>query len=67
MPFSVCDASVLGLSLTTMAGVIYLVKPAFKKHHVNVFGHLMVILIVFGLLSKPVLPNLASACLLLHD
>lgn len=52
MVYSVADASVTGLSIFTICGVIFLVRDAFKKHHMNIFGHLMVILIVFGLLSK---------------
>jgi len=52
MTFSVADGAITGLSLVTLAGVIYLVKDAFVKHHMNVFTHLMVILIVFGLFSK---------------
>jgi hypothetical protein len=57
MTFSVADGAITGLSLVTLAGVIYLVKDPFTKHHMNVFTHLMVILIVFGLFSKP------SACI----
>ena len=52
MTFSVADGAITGLSLVTLAGVLYLVKDAFAKHHMNVFMHLMVILIVFGLISK---------------
>lgn len=52
MTFSIADGAITGLSLVTLAGVLYLVKDAFAKHHMNVFMHLMVILIVFGLISK---------------
>ena len=52
MTFSVADGAITGLSLVTLAGVLYLVKDAFAKHQMNVFTHLMVILIVFGLISK---------------
>jgi membrane-bound ClpP family serine protease len=52
MTYSVADASITGLSLMTLAGVIFLIKDAFKKQHMNIFGHLMIILIVFGLISK---------------
>lgn len=52
MTFSFADGSITGLSLLTLGGVIYLVRDAYAKHHMNIFGHLMIILIVFGLLSK---------------
>ena len=50
--YSFCDAFISGLSLLTLAGVLYLIRKAFKKHFLNIFSHMMLILIVFGLLSK---------------
>ena len=50
--YSFCDAFISGLSLLTIAGVLYLIRKAFKKHFLNIFSHMMLILIIFGLLSK---------------
>ena len=52
MGFSLADGAVSGLSLLTLAGVVYIVKDAFKKHHMNVFAFLMISLVIFGLISK---------------
>ena len=46
------DAVISGLSLVTLFAVCYLVRNAFRKHYLNIFSHLMLILIVFGLISK---------------
>ena len=50
--YSFCDAVITGLSLLTLIAVIYLIRKAFKKHYLNIFSHMMLILIVFGLISK---------------
>ena len=50
--YSFCDAVISGLSLLTLAAVLYLIRRAFRKHYLNVFSHMMLILIVFGLISK---------------
>ena len=50
--YTFCDAFISGLSLLTLATVLYLIRKAFKKHYLNIFSHMMLILIVFGLLSK---------------
>ena len=50
--YTFCDAFISGLALLTLVGVLYLVSKAFKKHYLNVFSHLMIILIVYGLISK---------------
>ena len=50
--YSIADAVISALSLVTLCYVIYSSRVAFKKHYLNVFSHLMLILIVFSLLSK---------------
>ena len=50
--FNFADFVILSFSFGTMAAVIYWVREPFKKHHMNVFTHLILILIVFALLSK---------------
>ena len=50
--YSFCDAIISGLSVLTIIAVIYLIRRAFKKHYLNIFSHMMLILIVFGLVSK---------------
>ena len=46
------DVCISLLSLVTLAYVIFKVKFAFKKHYMNIFTYLMLILIIFALLSK---------------
>ena len=55
MTFSVADGAITGLSILTIFAVLYLVNSPFNKHHMNIFAHLMIILIIFGLLSKSLL------------
>ena len=50
--FNFGDAVIMALSLGTLAGVIYWIKEPFKRHNMNVFTHLILIMIVFALLSK---------------
>ena len=50
--YSFGDAFISLLSLVTLGAVLYLVRNAFKKHYLNVFSHMMLILIVFALVSK---------------
>ena len=50
--FTVSDAVVSALSLITLFYVIFTTRLPFKKHYLNIFSHLMLILIVFSLLSK---------------
>ena len=50
--YAVADAVISVLSLATLFYVIWSTKSAFGKHHLNVFSHLMLILIVFSLISK---------------
>ena len=50
--YSVADAVISILALATLAYVIYSTRLAFKKHYLNVFSHLMLILIVVSLISK---------------
>ena len=50
--YSIADAVVSALSLVTLGYVILATRVAFKKHYLNVFSHLMLILIVVSLLSK---------------
>ena len=70
--YSFCDAIISGLAVLTLIAVIYLIRKAFKKHYLNIFSHMMLILIVFGLVSKLYfLPQLMrcefSASNVLHD
>ena len=50
--YAVSDAVVSLLSLLTLYYVIWATRVAFKKHHFNIFSHLMLILIVFSLIGK---------------
>ena len=50
--YAIADAVVSVLSLLTLVYVLKTTRIAFKKHYLNVFSHLMLILIVFSLLSK---------------
>ena len=50
--FAVADAVVSAFSLITLCYVIYSTRKAFKKHHLNIFSHLILILIVASLISK---------------
>ena len=50
--FSISDAVITLLSLITLVYVVKTTRIAFKKHYLNIFSHLMLILIVFSLLSK---------------
>lgn len=50
--YSFCDAFVSLFALMTLGAVLYLVRNAFKKHYLNVFSHMMLILIVFALIGK---------------
>jgi hypothetical protein len=36
----------------TLGGVITLVRPAYKRHHLNVFSYLILILIIFALVVR---------------
>ena len=71
--YSFCDAIISGLSVLTLAAVLYLIRRAFKKHYLNIFSHMMLILIVFGLVSKfsylffMLTIYSSSACNVLHD
>ena len=55
--FSISDAVITILSLLTLTYVIKTTRIAFKKHYLNIFSHLMLILIVFSLLSKYTFSN----------
>lgn len=50
--YAVSDAVISALALVTLIYVIYATRPAFKKHYMNVFSYLMLILIVASLSSK---------------
>ena len=50
--FAVADAVVSAFSLITLCYVIFSTRKAFKKHHLNIFSHLILILIVASLISK---------------
>ena len=50
--YSVGDAVISLLALTTLVYLLYLAKTPFKKHQMNIFSHLMLILLVFSLISK---------------
>jgi hypothetical protein len=50
--FSFTDAAVLGLSLATLAIVVFKARLPFKKHSMNVFTHLMLLLTIAGLIGK---------------
>jgi len=50
--FAIGDAVVSALAVITLSYVIFATRVAFKKHYLNVFSHLMLILIVVSLLSK---------------
>ena len=50
--YSISDAVVSAFALVTMIFVIYLTRPAFKKHYMNVFSYLILILIVLALAGK---------------
>jgi hypothetical protein len=50
--FTFIDGAILGLSLITLALVVVKARPPFKKHSMNIFTHLMLVLIIFGLLGK---------------
>jgi hypothetical protein len=52
MGYSVADAAISGLSILTLCSVFYLIRDAFKNHHMNIFSYLMVTLAVFALISK---------------
>jgi len=52
MVFTASDAVVTLLSLATLFIVIWLVKNPFKKHHMNIFTHLMLCLVSFSLLMR---------------
>lgn len=54
--YAVSDAVISALSLVTLIYVIYASSTAFKKHYMNVFSYLMLILIVASL-SSTYLPN----------
>ena len=55
--FSVSDGVISALSLLTLFYVVKTTRIAFKKHYLNIFSHLMLILIVFSLLSKCTFSN----------
>lgn len=50
--YAISDALVSALSLVTLCYLLYAVRIPFKKHHMNIFSHLMLILLVFSLISK---------------
>ncbi len=50
--YAISDAIVSALSLVTLCYLLYAVRIPFKKHHMNIFSHLMLILLVFSLISK---------------
>ena len=52
--YAIADAVISVLSIATLAYVLWSTKGAFKKHHLNIFSHLMLILIVFSLVSKSI-------------
>ena len=50
--YSVGDAVVSILALSTLAYLLHLAKVPFKKHQMNIFSHLMLVLLFFSLVSK---------------
>ena len=56
--FTISDGIVTALSLITLTYVVMTTRIAFKKHYLNIFSHLMLILIVFSLLSKCIHPSI---------
>lgn len=50
--FTYADGIILALSLGTFAFVVYTVRVAFRKHHMNIFHYLMLVLILFALAGK---------------
>ena len=50
--YSVADAIISAMALMTLCFVVFTTRVAFKKHYLNIFSHLMLILIVFALASK---------------
>ena len=50
--YNVGDAVVSILALSTLAYLLYLTKVPFKKHQMNIFSHLMLVLLFFSLVSK---------------
>lgn len=50
--YAFADALISALSLMTLCYLLFAVRVAFKKHYMNIFSHLMLILLVFSLLSK---------------
>ena len=53
MGFSAGDAFVSGLSVITAIGVVLRIRVAFKKQTMNIFTHLMLLLVLFALAGKP--------------
>jgi len=50
--FTYNDGIIMGLSLLTLIYVLVKARHPFKKHSMNIFTHLMLLLIVFGLFGK---------------
>ena len=50
--YSLGDAVITVLALVTLGFLVYSTRQPFKKHNMNIFSHLMLILLVFSLISK---------------
>ena len=52
MGFRGFDGVCMATSLMTLGGVVWLVRPAYKQHHLNVFAYLILILVIFALVIR---------------
>jgi hypothetical protein len=52
MGFQGFDGVLLATSLMTLGGVVYIVRPAYKQHHLNVFSYLILTLVIFALIVR---------------
>ena len=52
MGFQGFDGVLLATSLMTLGGVIHIVRPAYKQHHLNVFSYLILTLVIFALIVR---------------
>lgn len=57
------DGVTTALSLATIVAVCFLVRDSFKKHHMNVFSHLIFLLTIFALVGKFQLPLVINTLL----